>query len=290
MKVDHFHRLGETLVSRDFHSEPGGKGFNQAVAVSRLGGKAHFLSAVGDDGYGIACERYLCDQGVIPHLKVKSGHKTAYAVILTDKQGENRVTVFPGASSELKTPDLDDFEDVIADSSILLLQLEVPIPVVKQAIRLANRHRVPVILNPAPAKPLDREVLDGVTILTPNESEALSICALTTHERLSRLIESLQVLNKTIIVTRGKNGAVIIEKNKITTIPGLDVDCLDSTGAGDVFNGALAVSWASGRTLVEAARFANAAAALSVTKEHVMDALPTRAEVEEFIRKMGGEA
>ncbi len=287
MKVDHFHRPGETLVSQDFHSEPGGKGFNQAVGVSRLGGIAHFLGAVGDDAYGISCERYLHGQGVIPHLKVKSGHKTAYAIILTDKEGENRVTVFPGAALELGTSDLLDFEAVIADSSILLLQLEVPFSVVKQAIRIANRHRVPVILNPAPAQPLDKEILDGVAVLTPNEEEARLLCGLSKNEKEEVLFEALQTLNKTIIVTRGKQGAVIIENHKVTIIPGMVVDCLDSTGAGDVFNAALAVSLGSKAILLEAARFANAAGALSVTKEHVMKAIPTQAETEEFIKKQG---
>lgn len=257
------------------------------MGVSRLGGIAHFLSAVGDDAYGISCERYLHGQGVIPHLKVKSGHKTAYAIILTDKEGENRVTVFPGAALELGTSDLLDFEAVIADSSILLLQLEVPFSVVKQAIRIANRHRVPVILNPAPAQPLDKEILDGVAVLTPNEEEARFLCGFSKNEKEEVLFEALQTLNKTIIVTRGKQGAVIIENHKVTIIPGMVVDCLDSTGAGDVFNAALAVSLGSKAILLEAARFANAAGALSVTKEHVMKAIPTQAETEEFIKKQG---
>jgi ribokinase len=262
MAVEHFHRDQETLVCREIHEGPGGKGFNQAVAARRLGAEVSFLSAVGSDIYAGPCRERLAAEGIDARLMVKAS-RTATAVILTDSTGANRVTVYPG--SALDDEDVLRFQECIQGSDILLLQLEVPAAVNEQAVRLANRYGVRVIVNPAPPLGLTKPILAGSWLLTPNRHEA----------------ESLDLGGGVrAVVTLGHEGALIVDGRKQRRVPPLPVKAVDTTGAGDVFTAALAVMTAKGHDLNRASRFACAAAGLSVTRPHVLYAIPYLREVD----------
>lgn len=263
MQVDHFHKQGETLAARSVFEEIGGKGINQAVAAANMGAEVSFLAAIGDDSAGQQCAQAARDYGINGCFAVKEGKKTTFAFILTDNDGDNRVTVFRQA--ELAVEDVWNFEQEIAVSDILLLQHEVPVEVNDAALYLAKKHGVKVILNPAPARPITPETAAGIFAVTPNEQER----------------QSLDItLFENCITTLGKDGCSINDK---ITIPALQVQAIDTTGAGDTFNGALAVFLAEGKNLETACRLAITAAGCSVTKRHVLEAIPTREELERII-------
>lgn len=259
MNVDHFHAPGETLVAESTFSEIGGKGINQAIAAARMGAEVSFLAAIGDDADGKECIRCAENDGISGHFAVKSGEKTTFAFILTDKNGENRVTGYHGA--ELTPEDVADFESAIAASDLLLLQQEVPEAVNIAAARLAKKHGVKVILNPAPIAPIPAALAENVWLVTPNEHEA---------EGLADLHFPRQV------TTLGGDGCQIAGGAKIPATP---VDPVDTTGAGDTFNGALAVCLSEGMAMEDACRVAVKAAGISVTKHGVLTSIPYRNEV-----------
>ena len=260
LTADHFHENGETLIANETFEEVGGKGFNQAITTVKLGATVDFLAAIGDDANGAACQQAAAQYGLSAHFCVKSGKRTPFAFILTDRHGENRVTEYKDA--ELSPDDVLAFEPCIADADILLLQHEVPAAVNDAAIRIAKKHGVKVILNPAPIREVSDDTARAVFAVTPNEQEAAAIDP-------SRF--------QNCITTLGKRGCCIAPD---TMIDGLTVTAVDTTGAGDTFNGALAVSLANGNDLPTACRFAITAAGLSVTKRGVLAAIPTLEDVE----------
>src|SRR5690554_1583957 len=271
MNLNQFPKVGETIRANSSYTEPGGKGYNQAVAASKLGAKVSFLSAVGNDTYGKECINTLNEYNIDHNIHIKENKRTSLATILTEKKGDNKVIVSPGASLDIE--DVESFADKIKAADVLLMQLETKLSIIKKAIKIARKHKTYIILNPAPAANLDKEVLENVDLLTPNEIEA---------EAIFKLIDK----NKCkAIITMGNKGAVILEDGKESMVPAYKVEAIDTTGAGDTFNGALAVEIAKGKSLKKAAEFANAAAALSVTKNYVINALPTRLDVESFIKK-----
>ena len=285
MKIDHFHKIGETLTAKHFYLEPGGKGYNQAVAARRLGGEVFFISAVGDDDYGHLCEERLIQEGVIPLVVKKEDANTAFAVILTDKNGENQVTVYRGASDMLSEIDIENYEPIIKEADIMLMQLETPIAANKKAIEIADKYGILTILNPAPPYDFNFGIISDNIILTPNEFEARTIFGLQSSDDLSiinSLINERQI--KRLIITTGSNGCLFFDENNIVSIPAIKVKVNDTTGAGDVFNGALAVAVASGKTLIEAAKFAVTASGLSVTKKNVLNSIPNKKQVLDYIK------
>ena len=261
LPVAHFHRPGETLAALSCFEEVGGKGINQAIAAARMGARVHFLAAVGDDGG--SCIRQIEEAGVCGHFAHRAGEKTTFACILTDPQGENRVTVYRGA--ELTPADVAGFEDRIKESRVLLLQNEVPERVNLAAAKLAKQAGVTVILNPAPARPICDELAALVDVVTPNEQELAAVKNL----RLPLCVTTL-----------GAKGCRI---NETVTIPALPVEAVDTTGAGDTFSGVLAACLAEGKEIEEACRVAVAAAGLSVTKRGVLQAIPHREDIERMI-------
>jgi len=263
LSVDHFHAPGETVAAEGIHFEPGGKGFNQAVAAARFGGEVSFLCAVGRE-HQQQIRQFLLNDGITPVLAEKA-ESTAFASILTDKQGQNQVTVYQGA--QLEVTDVELFAKFIAEADILLLNNEVPQPVNERAIAIAKAHNTYVILNPAPARTLSAPVLAQTDLFTPNEQEA----------------EDLPDV-KNAVITLGSKGCKICRTGEI--LPALPIPhAVDTTGAGDTFNGVLAVGLARGADLKAALTDAIRASGVSVTRKYAATAIPTSAEVSEFIKQ-----
>lgn len=252
-----FHKGGETVEASSIHFEVGGKGFNQAVAARRCGAEVSFLAAVGREGVN-DFSSFLDTEG-IRHTLVLKDESTAFAAIVTDSTGSNRVTVYQGAA--LTAPDVLSFEGEIASADILLLNNEVPECVNIEAVKLAKKHGVRCILNPAPARKADRFILENTYLFTPNEHETLGI-------------ES----KENVIVTLGKRGCLIKKTGEI--VPAFDLGAaVDTTGAGDTFNGVLAAMLSDGSSLREAAKIANRVAALGVTRKYAVSSIPTSSEI-----------
>ena len=290
--LDRMPKLGETLIGREFKMLPGGKGANQAVAAARLGALVYMIGRVGEDLIGDELVRNLQRNGVnVKHVKRAEAY-SGVAFILVDSMGNNIIAVAPGADYHISRRDideaLDDLKDVI---DLLLLQLEIPIEIVEYAIKRFSEEGVKVILNPAPYHELPAGTLSRVFIATPNiiELELMSgvevNCSEDVIEAGREALEHLGIEN--LVVTLGARGAMIINRRSEKLIPAFEVKPIDTTGAGDAFNGALAVALARGKTLEEAVTYANAAGALSTLKIGAQEALPTLADVEEFLREHG---
>ena len=254
--VPGFHQGEETVTALSMFREPGGKGFNQAVAAARAGANVSFLGAVGSDPYAAAIEDFCRNEKIRACLSRKEGN-TAYAVIQTDRQGRNRVTVYRGA--ELERADVASFAQEIAEADILLLNNEVPDEVNIACSEIAARSHTRIILNPAPRRPIPDAVKEGVELFTPNEYEA-------------DLLEDCE----NCVVTLGSRGSYIKALNRI--IPAEDVVPIDTTGAGDTYTGVLAVMLGEGKSLADAAVIATKAAALSVIRRGAASAIPFRDE------------
>lgn len=268
---------GETVVGETFRLIPGGKGANQAVAAARLGADVQMIGAVGTDAFGAELLQHLAKEGIIVDgVKPVTDTETGIATIIIS-EGDNRIIVVPGANHALRPDDLERWEEKIATSDVCLLQLEIPLSVVERAVSIAKRNGVRVILNPAPAQPLPDTLLDQVDFLTPNE-----------HERDIVLAgRPLKQWAHKLIVTEGKRGVSFQRNGEQVLIPGFRVPVVDTTGAGDTFNGALAVALSKGMALEDACRYANAAAALSVTKLGAQTGMPTKKELESFLVEKG---
>lgn len=261
--VDHFHKAGETLIANSMFEEIGGKGINQAVAAARMGAEVSFLAAIGDDSNGRTCIKVAKENGLNVNFAVKKGEKTTIAFILTDKDGENRVTGMHGA--KLCVADVEGFANDIQEADILLLQQEVPVEVNEKAVEIAKKYGTKVILNPAPAREISHYISQNVFMVTPNEVEQ----------------EAIDIRNfENCITTLGSKGCLI---NGETAIPSMKVKAVDTTGAGDTFNGVLAVCIAEGMELESAAKYAVAASGLSVSRKYVLNSIPYRDEIEEIV-------
>ncbi|MGD9605611.1 MAG: ribokinase [Bacilli bacterium] len=285
--VNHFHKPGETIISDELFVEPGGKGFNQAVALAKLSANVAFLSAVGNDDYGNKCEQTLKDFNIKPYLVIKENESTAKACIITDINGDTKVTVFPGAQLALDDEML--FAKMIMESDALLLQMEVSDEVLIKAVEIAQKSPKLIVLNPAPYRSIPEYVFQHTTILTPNENEARLMVGLNEHDVWENVVSLLKKLQKTIIVTMGNKGAYIIDHNEEELIPAPIVKCIDSTGAGDAFNAALVDQLTKQIPLKEAIKYANVVAAMSVTKSHVLQSYPTMNEVKMFLKDYKNE-
>lgn len=287
LSVDHFHAPGETLQAENLYTEPGGKAYNQAVAARRLGAEVLFFGAMGQDCYGDACEAFLRREGITPVLERISGGTTAYACILTDRRGENQVTVSRGASQQLSAAFLQDHEADIRRCNHMLLGLECPLDATREALALCRRHGVYTILNPAPAYPLDLAFLRTFDLLTPNLQEATVLLALPEPPTPRVLAQRLEQAGLTrVVVTLGGDGCLLYDHGTALHYPARKVQAVDTTGAGDTFNAALAVALGQGHTLPEAVVYATNASAYSVMRPHVMDSLPTKEQLERFFQPL----
>ncbi len=275
-RVPHIVKEGETLHSSAISVHSGGKGANQAVTASQLGANVSFIGKVGKDAFGNQAKKNLANKGVNT-VAVKEEGITGQAIIQVSDSGENSIVLFPGANFLVTPEQIDQESDVIRNSDVLLIQLEIPLDCVEKAIRIAEESETVVILNPAPAKELPDSLLKKVSILTPNETE---LALLTGIEPTSeeKLIEACKVLlNKgigTIIVTLGSKGAFYMNNVEHGFVEAIKVDVVDTTGAGDAFNGALAVEICQGDSLVEAVKNATEVAAFVVTKMGAQPSIP----------------
>lgn len=264
-------QVGETVLGQSFTTAPGGKGANQAVAAAKLGAEVVMIGCVGEDLYGEILLKNLWEQGVdFIHRTPVSNVSTGIAQI-TVSAGDNRIIVVPGANHNLTAEIVKLYENEIADSDVLLTQLEIPFETVATAIDLAGKHGVQRILNPAPAHVLPQTLLDKVDVLTPNEHE------------FNQMFKHESPTDLDIVMTKGDEGSAYLRNHKASQVPGFSVEALDTTGAGDAFNGGLAFALASGQSMEGACRFANAVAALAVTKPGAQAGMPTLEEVHTYL-------
>jgi len=284
VRVPRIPRPGETVLGGAFAMAGGGKGANQAVAAARAGGRVTFVGRIGDDIFGQRALAGFETDGIDTRFVLRtSGAASGIALINVDAGGENSISVASGANALLTVADIEKAAEVFAAADILLLQLESPLETVEAAVRKAGEKAVPVILNPAPARPLDDRVLRLVSILTPNEHEAeiLTGIAVTDGSSARSAAARLRARGAAgVVITLGERGAYASSPEFEGPVPAFKVDPVDTTAAGDVFNGALAVALAEKRPLPEALRFAQAAAAISVTRPGAQPSAPTRAEIE----------
>jgi len=278
VEADSFPRQGETLSGRSFASYPGGKGANQAVAAARLGAKVSLIACVGQDAFGEQLLTGLRAEGVDTRWVRQVDVSTGMASI-TLAGGDNAIIVVAGANHALQPAQLDEAEQAFIDADVVLAQLEVPLATVQHAAMLAARHGKPFMLNPAPAQALPASLLQQTSLLTPNEYElAVSLASQQSWQAL------LAAMPGRIVMTQGSQGASYADaQGQVQQIAGFPVEAVDSTGAGDTFNGALAAFWSQG--LAEAVRRANAAAALSVTRYGAQGGMPTLAVLQQFLEQ-----
>ncbi|MBN1294976.1 MAG: ribokinase [Candidatus Latescibacteria bacterium] len=289
IKMDHIPKPGETILGGEFSTAPGGKGANQAVAAARAGGKVTFIARVGNDMFGErALSGFRQDNINIDHVIKDNSAPSGVALIFVDRKGENSIAVASGANAKVSPEDVRNARDSITKAGIILMQLEIPVETVETAAQVASASGVVVILNPAPAQPLSDELLRNVTILTPNESEAELLTGIKVEDEQGAKDAAETLIAKgikTVIITLGARGVYLKSDEFTGIIPAFKVDnIVDTTAAGDVFNGVLAVSLAESKPLAEAIRFAHAAAALSVTKLGAQTSAPHRADIDSFLR------
>ncbi|WP_308799006.1 ribokinase [Agromyces silvae] len=280
MRVPHSPEPGETVSNGQFAEGPGGKGSNQAIAAARLGADVSFLTAVGDDDYGRAAARLWQDEGVdAAKTLVTAEAATMVGFILVEPSGENRIAIAPGALDLLDERAVEAFRDEIAAADLLVVSMEIPMTAVVAALRVARESGTRTLLNPAPAYPLPDDAWPLIDVLTPNQTEAPILLGLDAGHGLDDAALIAQLKGRTdasIVLTRGSAGALIADETGLTEVAPVVVEhVVDTTGAGDSFTAALAVSLAEGRTLAEAAAYAARAGAHAVTIAGVIPALPT---------------
>lgn len=275
-KTNTLPNMGETVTGEAFYTIPGGKGANQAVAATRLGAEVSFIGCVGDDSFGRQLKDHLHSKGIHTEHLLTIPHTSTGIASITVSDTDNSIIVVPGANHEL-TPDIiKQHETLIAESDMVLLQLEIPLNSVMTAVSLAHLHNTPVILNPAPMQRLPKQLVFEVSYLTPNEHEFKLLVDELAEKEVS-------IVKQKSVVTQGAKG-VMLYQNGEKLISGYSVVPVDTTGAGDTFNGALAVFLSQGSSLEEACQYANAAAALSVTKLGAQSGMPTLEDVTSFLK------
>lgn len=281
--VDRLPNQGETVLGYRFAQSFGGKGANQAVAAARAGAEVAFLSKLGTDANGRLIEQHLAAQGLLrPILLRDAAFPTGVAIILVDQAGENQIVVVPGSNGRLTPADLRQHHELMAGAQVLLVQMEIPLETVLEALRLGREYGLTTILNPAPAASLPSDLLRLVDILTPNESEAQTLTGLADPAEAARILTDRGA--GTVVVTCGPDGAFLTLGNDVTHIPGFLVETIDSTGAGDAFNGALACAVAEGVPIKNAIERANAAGALATTGRGAQESMPTKDDIEQLCR------
>lgn len=286
IKARHLPRPGETILGGSFFMNPGGKGANQAVTIARLGGQVTFICKTGSDIFGHQSQQLFEEEGInTSYIFSDSEHPSGVALITVDENAENCIVVASGANANLLPSDLNKADEAIAEADLILMQLEIPMETVEYVAEQGHRLGKKVILNPAPAHPLSPSLLKHLYMITPNETEAEMISGIKITDEASA-IEAAKVLVhmgvQNVIITLGSKGALAYCDKNVEMVPALKVEAVDTTAAGDVFNGALTVALSEGRSLPEAVRFACKASAISVTRVGAQSSAPYRNEVDIF--------
>jgi len=293
LQLDRIPRPGETVLGGRFSMSPGGKGANQAMAAARAGGSVTLLARVGNDVFGRQSVQRFREAGIdVRHVVQDDEAPSGVALIFVAADGENSIGVASGANARLRPPDVDQALQLTSDGDVVVMQLETPLETVESAAAIGARQGATVILNPAPAQPLDGVLLRNVSILTPNQNEAELLAGVTVGDE-SGAAEAAHVLRDKgvgqVVVTLGSRGAYVSSDQFSGLVPAFPATAVDTTAAGDVFNGALAVALAEGQPLQKAVLFASAAAAYSVTVLGAQPSAPQRADIEAILAaKKGG--
>jgi ribokinase len=282
-------RMGETILGRSFVLGPGGKGSNQAVAAAMAGAETHFITRLGADAFGDMAMATWAKAGVHPAVTRHAGSYTGAAYIFIEEAtGNNAIIISPGAAAEISTADIDANADLIRSAKVFITQLEQPIPVAYHALRMARASRVTTILNPAPAAKLPADMLPLCDYVTPNESEAEALTGLpvTTLDEAEAAARALRAKGAgAAIITLGDKGALFHDRKRMVHVPPFFAGpVVETTGAGDAFNGGFAAALSEGMDAVDAVRFGSATAGISVTRPGTAPSMPSRAEIEALLR------
>ncbi len=288
VKADRLPRPGETVSGGEFMVSYGGKGANQALAALKAGAKVTFLAKIGTDAYGNLLYEHLVHSGFPAEGLLRDPEAPAgVALIAIDNAGHNQIVVAPGSNGRFTVEDLQTVESLFQDASLLLTELEIPMPTVEYALRLAKERGMTTILNPAPFAPLPEAIYPYVDILTPNETEAEDLTGIKV-QTLDDAKKAASILHSRgcsmVIITLGAQGALLSQGESLEHFPAFPVKAIDSVAAGDAFNGALAAALTAHQPLHAALRFANAAGALCTTRRGAQESLPTREEIEQLLQ------
>lgn len=283
VKTRHIPKPGETVLGGDFTMGPGGKGANQAVAAARLGGDVEFICKVGRDLFGKNAIEHYKSEGLRTGGILFSGQPSGVALISVDESGENCIVVASGANGDFCTADIEACRASLESCSILLLQLEIPVPAVALAAEIAHKAGAMVVLNPAPSAALPEEIFRNVDLFIPNETELSDFSGIPVSDAGSAFKAAQAMRAKGVgklIVTMGSKGALICDGDSPVTVPAQKVRAVDTTAAGDTFCGALCVAISEGRSLLEATEFATRASALTVQKMGAQNSIPFRKDLQ----------
>ena len=283
VKSAHLPLPGETVLGGQFFTFAGGKGANQAVAAAKLGGDVTFLAKVGNDALGKAAVEGFKKEGIdVANIITDPESHSGVALIMVDDSGENCISVASGANGKFTPLDIENASELVEKASFVLVQLEIPLETVTALVDKAFALGVPVILNPAPARPLSDELISKLFIITPNETEAELLTGVKVTDQVS-VAKAAKMLRekgaKLVIITLGAKGAFLLSDQEEILIPSIQVNAVDTTAAGDTFNGALTVALSEGMEIKAAIRFANQAAAISVTRMGAQSSQPYRSEL-----------
>lgn len=283
LSVEKFPHPGETIFGKNFHMFPGGKGSNQAVCCAKLGARTIFVGKTGNDDFGKSLMNNMIREGVdLNYLFIDENENTGTALITVDRKGENEIVVISGSNMNLSPGDIKSRKDIFKEVKVVIIQLEVPLNTVFEAAKNADENDNIFILNPAPAQHLPDDLLSMVDFLTPNETELELLSGISVNDNESIEKASIALLKKgvkNIIVTLGEKGAYLINKNRKEIFPAKKVNVIDSTGAGDAFNGALAYALANGEEIEKAVQLAISVASYSVTMMGAQSSLPKLEEL-----------
>jgi ribokinase len=283
VRVPYTPKPGQTIIGGDFEIYSGGKGANQAVAAARMGAEVTMVGRVGKDNFGDTIIQSLLEYDVkTSHIIKDSKAPTGIAMVAVTPDGENMIVTAPGANAKVSVEDVNHTRSLMRETDLLLIQLELPMETVSASVDLAKAYDIPVVLNPAPGRPLPKALLNYVEYLTPNKRELSLITGESDLEDGIKKLRGWGVRN--LVITLGHNGVRVISGGLDRHIPAYEITAVDTTAAGDAFNGAFAVALAEGHKLMEAIRFGMAAGALTSTKKGAQSSIPMRDAVESLIR------
>ncbi|BBI36432.1 ribokinase [Cohnella abietis] len=289
VSLNHRPERGETVLGSGFFMNAGGKGANQAVAARKLGATVAMIGKLGEDLFADQLLNNLEQIGVdCSGIEKIKGEATGVAFVTLDPEGDNSIVVAPGANLRLTPDDVRKQEELIKQAKLLMVQLEIPLETVKEAIAIARKHKVPVLLDPAPAQPLSEDLLSLVDYIVPNEKEIAQLTGIDVYDQLTAKLAAVELLRKgvsTVYAKLGEKGIVVVNANSTSFVDSYKVKAVDSTAAGDAFAGAVGAAIVSGKDIWAAAKFASAIGAITVTSKGAQASMPSLEQAEQFIKQ-----